>query len=107
MKKFIALTAVSYSKDKDGKRFAEEHCLMIDIDFIDGFTDALIPDDDFDLEGISKVKFKQEGSRVFLNKKGQEFFNNKIFNLSLCNECISDDCVFVTEELDDIKKMLF
>lgn len=106
MKKFIALTAVSYTEDKDGKEFAEEHYVMIDSDFIDGFTDAMLPSDSFNLGGISKEKYKYDGSLVFLNKKGREFFNKRIFNLAVSNGAISDDCVFVTEELDTIQKSL-
>ncbi|MCT8830296.1 hypothetical protein [Glaesserella parasuis] len=113
MKKFIALTAVSYDELNDGKICAEEHKIVLDINFIHGFTDWVLPSDDFNLEDISKETYKCDGSKVILTKEGKEFFNKHFFSLEKCNGIDSlglvpvDDYVLVTEELDEIKKMLW
>ena len=116
MKKFIALTAVSYDELNDGKICAEEHKIVLDVNFIQGFTDWVLPSDDFNLEDISKETYKCDGSKVILTKEGKEFFNKHFFSLERCNgvnNALSklglvsfNDYVLVTEELDEIKKML-
>lgn len=106
MAKFIHLTAVCYSKLDNGKVYAEEHNIILSLDFINGFTDWVLDDDDFNLEGISKEKYKLDGARVFLTPEGIQFFNTTFFALSVRNGQIGDGSIMVTENLSDIKKQL-
>lgn len=106
MAKFIHLTAVCYSELDNGKVYAEEHNVILSPDFINGFTDWVLDDDDFDLKGISKTKYKSEGARVFLTPEGIQFFNTNFFSLSIDNGQIGDGSVMVTEDLSDIKRQL-
>ncbi|MGX3065808.1 hypothetical protein [Ursidibacter arcticus] len=98
MKKFIALTAVSFHERDDDKIYQRQHDIIIDVDNIDFVTDTNYMEyDEF---------FTYRGSKIFLKENSVKQFEEHIFSLEIENGSISNNCFYVRETCQEIAKRL-